>query len=42
MIEYAAILDRVHPEDRAVRQAAIDQALKTNGEYEMEYRVQTA
>jgi hypothetical protein len=29
MIEYAAILDRVHPEDRAVRQAAIEQALKT-------------
>jgi two-component system, LuxR family, sensor kinase FixL len=41
-IEYAAILDQVHPEDRAVRQAALEQALKTKGEYEMEYRVQTA
>jgi PAS domain S-box-containing protein len=40
-IDYAAILDQVHPEDRAVRQAAIQQALKTQGEYEMEYRVQS-
>jgi two-component system, LuxR family, sensor kinase FixL len=42
MIEYAAVLDQVHPEDRAVRRAALEQALKTKGEYEIEYRVQTA
>ena len=35
-----AILDRVHPEDRAAREEAIKQALETHGEYEMEYRVQ--
>jgi two-component system, LuxR family, sensor kinase FixL len=40
-IEYASILDQVHPDDRAVRRAALEQALKTKGEYEMEYRVQT-
>jgi PAS domain S-box-containing protein len=41
-IDNAAILDRVHPEDRAARAAAIKQALETRGEYEMEYRVQMA
>jgi PAS domain S-box-containing protein len=41
-IDFAAILDQVHPEDRAVRRAAIKQALRTQGEYEMEYRVQSA
>jgi PAS domain S-box-containing protein len=39
-IDYAAILDRVHPDDRAARERAIKQALETRGEYEMEYRVQ--
>lgn len=39
-VDYAAILDRVHPEDRAAREAAIKRALETRGEYEMEYRVQ--
>lgn len=40
-IDYAALLDRVHPEDRAAREAAIKRALETQGEYEMEYRVQS-
>ncbi len=39
-IDYAAILDRVHPEDRDARGAALKRALETQGEYEMEYRVQ--
>jgi PAS domain S-box-containing protein len=39
-IDYAALLDRVHPEDRAAREAAIKRALETQGEYELEYRVQ--
>jgi PAS domain S-box-containing protein len=39
-IDYAALLDRVHPEDRAARDAAIKRALETQGEYELEYRVQ--
>jgi PAS domain S-box-containing protein len=38
-VDYAALLDRVHPEDRAAREAAIKHALATRGEYEMEYRV---
>lgn len=40
-IDYAAILDRVHPEDRDVRDAALKQALENQGKYEMEYRVQS-
>src|SRR5260370_39827862 len=39
-IDNAAILDRVHPEDRAARESAIKHALETHGEYELEYRVQ--
>jgi two-component system sensor kinase FixL len=39
-IDSAAILDRVHPDDRPAREAAIKLALETRGEYEMEYRVQ--
>ena len=39
-VDYSAILDRVHPEDRAARESAIKRALETRGEYEMEYRVQ--
>lgn len=38
-VDYAAILDRVHPDDRAARERAIKRALDTRGEYEMEYRV---
>jgi two-component system, LuxR family, sensor kinase FixL len=38
-LDYAALAARVHPEDRAARNAAIRDALKTRGEYAMEYRV---
>lgn len=38
-IDYAALLDRVHPEDRWDRERAIRTALDTHGEYEMEYRI---
>jgi PAS domain S-box-containing protein len=41
-LDFAATFDRVHPEDRAAREGAIAQALRTRGEYEMEYRVQPA
>ena len=41
-LDFAATFDRVHPEDRAARDAAIKQALQTRGEYEVEYRVQQA
>lgn len=39
-LDYATILDKIHPEDRGAREAAIKIALDTHGEYEMEYRVQ--
>jgi len=35
----AAIQDRVHPDDRARRAAAVQKAIETNGEYEIEYRI---
>ena len=38
-IDFAATMDRVHPDDRAVRENAIKRALETRGEYEIEYRV---
>jgi PAS domain S-box-containing protein len=38
-LDFAATLDSVHPEDRAAREAAIQQALETRSDYEMEYRV---
>jgi len=38
-IDYAETFDRVHPEDRARRESEIRRALKTRGEYEIEYRV---
>ena len=41
-LDFAAVVDRVHPEDRAARNGAIKQALQTRGNYEMEYRVQQA
>jgi PAS domain S-box-containing protein len=37
---FAATFDRVHPDDRTAREAAITQALRTRSEYDMEYRVQ--
>jgi len=41
-LDFAATFDRVHPEDRTARAGAIQQALQTRGEYEVEYRVQQA
>ena len=41
-LDFAAIFDRVHPEDRAAREAAINNAVQTRGEYEMEYRLRQA
>ena len=41
-LDLAATSDRVHPEDRGAREAAIQRALQTRGEYEMEYRLQQA
>ena len=41
-LDFEAVVDRVHPEDRAARDGAIKQALQTRGNYEMEYRVQQA
>jgi len=38
-LDYAMLAARVHPEDRAARDAAIKRALDTQGEYAMEYRV---
>ena len=41
-LDFAATFDRVHPDDRAARDGAIQRALQTRDEYEMEYRVQRA
>ena len=41
-LDFAATFDRVHPEDRAARDAAIQRALQTRGEYDMEYRLEQA
>ncbi len=41
-LDFAAVSERVHPEDRTARDGAITQALQTRGEYEMDYRVQQA
>src|SRR5271166_4930437 len=38
-LDYATLSARVHPEDRAARDAAIRRALETQDEYAMEYRV---
>jgi PAS domain S-box-containing protein len=38
-LDSAALIARVHPEDRAARAAAIRHALETRGAYAMEYRV---
>jgi PAS domain-containing protein len=38
-LDNAALIARVHPEDRAARDLAIRRALETKGEYAMEYRV---
>ena len=39
-LDFGATFDRVHPEDRTAREAAIKQALQTQGEYDVEYRLQ--
>jgi PAS domain S-box-containing protein len=38
-IDYASLAGRVHPDDRAVRAAAIRHALATGRTYEAEYRI---
>jgi two-component system, LuxR family, sensor kinase FixL len=38
-LDYATLISRVHPEDRAARDSAIRRALETQGKYSIEYRV---
>jgi two-component system sensor kinase FixL len=38
-IDHAALQDRVHREDRALRESAVKHAIETRGGYEIEYRV---
>ena len=38
-VNHALLQDRVHPEDRALRDSAVKAAIETYGEYEIEYRV---
>ena len=38
-LDYPALIARIHPDDRAARDAAVRRALETQGEYAMEYRV---
>jgi PAS domain S-box-containing protein len=38
-VNHAALQDRVYPEDRARRDAAVKAAIETQGEYEIEYRI---
>jgi two-component system, LuxR family, sensor kinase FixL len=38
-LDHAAVQDRVHPEDRALRDSAIKRAIETEREYEIEYRI---
>ena len=38
-LDHAAVQDRVHPADRAVRDSAVKRAIETRGGYEIEYRV---
>jgi PAS domain S-box-containing protein len=40
-LDFSEVFSRVHPEDRAAREAAIQQALQTRSPYDIEYRVQT-
>jgi PAS domain S-box-containing protein len=39
-LDFSASFARVHPEDRTAREDAIQQAIQTRGQYDMEYRVQ--
>ena len=38
-LDYETVQDRVHPEDRALRDSAIKGAIETQGGYEIEYRL---
>jgi two-component system sensor kinase FixL len=38
-LNHAALQDRLHPEDRSLRDSAVKGAIETRGEYEIEYRV---
>jgi PAS domain S-box-containing protein len=38
-LDHAAVQNRVHPEDRALRDSAIKGAIESRGEYKIEYRV---
>jgi PAS domain S-box-containing protein len=38
-VDHAALQDRVHPEDRALRDSAVKGAIETQGGYEIEYRL---
>jgi PAS domain S-box-containing protein len=38
-LDHAALQDRVHPEDRALRDSAVKRAIETGGGYEIEYRL---
>ncbi len=38
-MSYGAYQDRVHPEDRALRDSAVRRAINTEGGYEVEYRI---
>jgi PAS domain S-box-containing protein len=38
-LDHATVQGRVHPEDRALRESAINQAIETEGDYALEYRV---
>ena len=38
-VNHALLQDRVHPDDRALRDSAVKAAVKTLGEYEIEYRI---
>ena len=41
-LDFADTFDRVHPDDRAAREATITKAIETRGEYQMDYRLQEA
>jgi two-component system, LuxR family, sensor kinase FixL len=38
-LDHAAVQNRVHPEDRALRDCAVKHAIETQGGYEIEYRL---
>ena len=38
-LDHPAVQDRVHPEDRALRDSAVKRAIETGGGYEIEYRL---